>query len=420
MNEITENILKVCKDAKKASNDLAILDAKIKDNVLLEVAKLLKKNSEKIIKANQKDVKSAKERKLELSKIDRLIIDEKRLSGIINAVKEIAKMPDPVGRILFENKMVENNLHIKRIATPIGVFLAIYESRPNVTIDIASLAFKSGNAVILRSGSDSINSSKILAEIFRQALEKFSIDKNAVVLIKNVEREYVTQLLKMDKYIDVVIPRGGKGLIKAIRDNTKIPVFSHLDGNCHVYIHEKADFEKARKILFNAKLRRTGICGAAESLLIDKKVAKEILPLIVEDLIKADCEIRGDKNSLAIDSRIKEASEDDFYKEFLDKIISVRIVKDIDEAIEKINNYSSSHTETIVTEDKKAVEKFFARINSSIVMHNVSTQFADGGEFGFGGEVGIATGKMHARGPIGLEQLTTFKYVVDSDFAIRS
>jgi glutamate-5-semialdehyde dehydrogenase len=417
--EINSKVLKICNDSKIASAQLAILDSKSKDEVLHEVAKLLKKHAERILKANQKDIKAAKEKKLEPAKIDRLLIDEKRLYAIINSVKEIAKMPDPVGRILFETKRAENNLHIKRISTPIGVFLAIYESRPNVTIDIASLAFKSGNAVILRCGSDSINSSKILSEIFREALENCQIDKNSVILVPSEEREYVAQLLKMDNFIDVVIPRGGKNLIKAIRENTKIAIFSHLDGNCHTYIHEKADAEKARKILFNAKMRRTGICGATESLLVDKKIAKKILPLIADDLSQVKCEMRGDEESCAIDTRIKKASESDFYTEFLDKIISVRIVKDVEDAIKKINIYSSSHTESIISEDKEAVAKFFACVNSSIVMHNASTQFADGGEFGFGGEVGIATGKMHARGPIGLEQLTTFKYIVDSDFAIR-
>ena len=419
MSEIKSKVLKICVDAKKASTDLANLDSAAKDLLLLEVIKLLKKHTPKIIKANQKDVKLAKEHKLDAAKLDRLVLDEKRIIAMSNSIKEITKFPDPVGRVLFEAQREENGLNIKRVTTPIGVLLAIYESRPNVTSDIASLALKSGNAVILRCGSDSINTSKILAEIYREALDHFNLDKNMVVLVTNTEREYFTELLKMSDYIDVVIPRGGKSLIKAVMENTRIPLFRHLDGNCHTYIHEKADFDKARKILLNAKMRRVGICGATESLFVDKKIAKKILPLIAADLHEAGCEMRGDEEAMSYDSRIKSAEEKDFYTEYLDKIISIKVVKDIDEAIRKIALYGSAHTESIITEEKAAAEKFLKRVNSAIVMHNASTQFADGYEFGFGGEVGIATGKLHARGPVGLEQLTIYKYVVTADFALR-
>ncbi|MBU6339320.1 MAG: glutamate-5-semialdehyde dehydrogenase [Rickettsiales bacterium] len=416
--EIESKVKKICVDAKRAAFAISDLDSEIKNQVLLEVAKLLKKNSSKIIKANQKDLKHAKENGLDAAKIDRLTLDEKRINSLINAVKEVAKLPDPTAKILYDVKR-ENGLHIKRITTPLGVLLAIFESRPNVASDIASLSFKSGNAVILRCGSDSINSSKMIVDIYREALEKFAVSKDAVILVTATEREYVTQLLKMDKYIDVVVPRGGKSLIKAVMEHTKIPVFRHLDGNCHTYLHEKADFDKARKILLNAKMRRVGICGATESLLIDKKIAKKILPLIADDLAEAGCEMRGDEFAVEIDKRIKLAEEKDFYTEFLDKIISIRIVKDIDEAIKKIARYGSSHTESIVTEDKKAAAKFLTKVDSAIVMHNASTQFADGGEFGLGAEIGIATGKMHARGPVGLEQLVTYKYVVEANCALR-
>lgn len=418
MSEIKSKVLKICNDAKRASAEIAILDSTIKDHVLLEVARLLKKNTQKIIKANQKDVKTAKENKLDAAKIDRLILNEKGIINLINAVKDIVKLNDPTGRILYDATR-ENGLRIRRISTPIGILLAIFESRPNVTSDIAALSIKSGNAVILRCGSDSIHSSKILADIYREALENFELDKNAVILVPNIEREYVTELLKMENHIDVVIPRGGKSLIKAVMDNTKIPVFRHLDGNCHTYIHEKADLEKARKILFNAKMRRVGVCGATESLLIDKKIAKRILPIIASDLIEAGCELRGDEGAIEIDARIKPADEKDFYTEYLDKILAIKIVKDIDEAIKHIGIYGSSHTESIITEDQKSAEKFFKKVNSAIVMHNASTQFADGGEFGLGAEVGIATGKLHARGPVGLEQLTTYKYIVEADCALR-
>jgi glutamate-5-semialdehyde dehydrogenase len=419
MSEVKSKVLKICTDAKKAASELVDVDAATIDNVLNEVAKLLKKNSEKIARANQKDVKAAREGRLDAAKIDRLILDEKRITALAITAKDIAKLPNPLGKISYDVKR-ENGLHIRRISTPLGVLLAIYESRPNVTSDIAALALKSGNAVILRCGSDSINSSRAIAEVYREALERFNIDKNVVTLVPNVEREYVSELLKMDDHIDVVIPRGGKSLIKAVMDNTKIPVFRHLDGNCHTYIHEKADLDKAQKIILNAKLRRVGICGATESLLIDRKIAKRILPLIADDLVKEKCEMRGDEAAIEIDARIKKAEEKDFYTEYLDKIISIKIVKDLDDAIKHIAIYGSSHTESIITEDPKAAERFLCKVNSAIVMHNASTQFADGGEFGLGAEVGIATGKMHARGPVGLEQLMTYKYIVEAECGIRN
>ncbi len=418
-DDIKSKVNKICGDAKKAGLELANIDSSLKDQILLEVVKSLKRNSTKIIKANDKDVRLAKENHLDAAKIDRLILDEKRINAISNSIRDIVKLPDPTGKILYDIKR-DNGLHVRRITTPIGVLLAIYESRPNVTSDISALAIKSGNAVILRCGSDSIHSSKILAEIYREALEKFNVDKNAVILVPNVEREYVLELLKMENHIDVVIPRGGKSLIKAVTENTRLPIFKHLDGNCHTYIHEKADFDKARKILLNAKLRRVGICGATESLLIDRKIAKKILPLIANDLAENDCEMRGDEDSVLIDKRIKKALEKDFYTEFLDKIISIKLVRDLEEAIKHIAQYGSSHTESIITEDKKAAQIFLKKVNSAIVMHNASTQFADGGEFGLGAEVGIATGKMHARGPVGLEQLVTYKYIVEADGAIRN
>ncbi len=418
MSEIKSKVQKICNDAKRATAEISILDSESKNLVLSEVAKLLKKHTQKIIKANLKDVKAAKDRKLEDAKIDRLILDEKRIIALTNSVKDIIKLPDPVGKILFETNR-ESGLNIKRVSVPIGLLMAIFESRPNVASDVAALALKSGNAVILRCGSDSINTSKILVDIYREALEKVGVSKDVVILVPNTEREFVTELLKMDNHIDVVIPRGGKSLIKAIMENTRIPIFKHLEGNCHTYIHEKADFEKARKILLNAKMRRVGICGATESLLMDKKIAKKLLPLIADDLANAGCEMRGDESACEIDKRIKLANDKDFFTEYLDKIISIKLVKDIDEALKHIAIYSSSHTESIVTEDKLAAAKFLKKVNSAIVMHNASTQFADGGEFGLGAEVGISTGKLHARGPVGLEQLTTYKYVVEADCALR-
>ena len=418
MKEIKTKVEKICIDAKKATESLANLDTSIKNKILNEAIKLLKKNTQKIIKSNQKDLRNAKENNLSLAKIDRLTLDETRINAIINSIKEIIKLPDPVGKILQETSR-DNGLNIKRVSTPIGSLLAIFEARPNVASDIAALAIKSGNVSILRCGSDCINSAKIIAEIYREALEICDVNKNAVIIVPEIEREYVIELLKMDHYIDVVVPRGGKSLIKAVIENTRIPVFKHLDGNCHTYIHEKCDFDKARKIVLNAKMRRTGICSATESLLIDKKISKRILPLIARDLTSSGCEIRGDKESCEIDKKIKLADEQDFYTEFLDKIISVKIVKDLDEAIKHIAIYGSSHTDSIITDDTQSATEFLQRVNSAIVMHNTSTQFADGGEFGLGAEVGISTGKIHARGPVGLEQLTTYKYIVESNCGLR-
>lgn len=370
------------------------------------------------MEANKKDLQQAKKNNLDNAKIDRLMLDESRINNIIKTIQDIIKLPDPVNKILYQTKR-DNGLAIKRVATPIGVLLAIYESRPNVTADISALAIKSGNVVILKCGFESINTSSVIADIFRQAIVKNKVDINFVNFLSFNNRDLIYKILKLNNFIDVVIPRGGKSLIKSISENSAIPLFMHLDGNCHTYIHNKANFDKARKILINAKMRRVGICGATESLLIDKKIAKKIIPLITDDLSLLKCEIRGDKDSIIIDKRIKLASEQDYYTEYLDKIISIKIVNDLNHAIEHITKYGSSHTESIITEDKKSAKIFLTKVNSAIVMHNASTQFADGGEFGFGSEVGIATGKLHARGPVGLEQLTTFKYVVESDFAIR-
>lgn len=416
---ISAQIKKICQKVKKAGNDIANLEVNLKNQILTKVAATIRKEANDIILANATDLKNGRKNNIGEAKLDRLALDEKRIENIAKSIEEIVLLPDPVGKVTYDVTR-PNNLHIKRITVPLGIILAIYESRPNVTSDIAALAIKSGNCAILRSGSESYNSSKKIAEIYNRVLEEFSIDQNVIHYVENVDREYVKQLLKMDEFIDVVIPRGGKELIKAVTKNTKIAIFKHLDGNCHSYIHEKADFNKAREIVKNAKMRRVGICGATESLVIDKKIAAQFLPLIVDDLDNLGCEIRGDSVAVKIDKRIKKASKQDFYTEYLDKIISVKIVKNIEEAIEHINEHGSFHTEAIITEDNIAAKKFLSQIHSAIVMHNASTQFADGGEFGLGAEVGISTGKLHARGPVGLEQLVTYKYVVTSDFALRS
>ena len=415
---IKKEVKEICKNSKNSTQEISNLETGIKNKLLLEISNEIKIRYQEIINKNQIDLDLAKKNNLPIAKIDRLTLTKERIFSIANAVSDIAKLPDPVGKITYDVKR-ENNLHIRRISTPIGVLLAIYEARPNVTSDVAALCIKSGNAVILRSGSESFNSSKIIADIYKEILIKFNLDPNIVNYVPDTDREYVKYLLKMSDYIDVVVPRGGKNLIMAIEKNSKIPIFRHLSGNCHSYIHSSADLEKAVKIIANAKLRRVGICGATESLLIDSNIAQKSLKLISDKLIDENCEIRGDAKSIKIDDRIKKATDQDFYTEYLDKIISVKIVKNIDQAIEHINKYSSSHTEAIICEDEEVKNKFFAKIDSSIVMHNASTQFADGGEFGLGAEVGIATGKLHARGPVGLEQLTTYKYIVSSDMAIR-
>ena len=418
MNQLKAEILEICQKAKESAKSMALLDEAIKNNILSEVKNLIISNKEKILEANFIDLENAKKNQLEASKIDRLMLDEKKILGMVKSIDEIINLPDPIGKIIYEVNR-PSGLNLKRVSTPIGVLLTIYEARPNVTSDVAGLAIKSGNVVILRSGSEALNSSKILASFFQEALRKFGVDEHAVSFCKNPNRDLVNGLLKMDKFIDVVIPRGGKSLILAVSKQSKIPIFKHLDGNCHTYINEKADFEKARKILLNAKMRRVGICGATESLLIDKKIASKIIPILMDDLDKVGCEVRGMNDARRIDNRIKKASTQDFYTEYLDKILSLKIVKNIDEAIAHIAKFGSAHTESIVTEDGEIAQKFLNEVNSAIVMHNASTQFADGGEFGLGAEVGIATGKIHARGPVGLEQLTIYKYQIVADCAIR-
>lgn len=415
---IKKEVKIICQNSKNANKDIANLSTDIKNKILSKISDEIKDKYQEIIKQNQIDIDLAVKNNLSSAKVDRLTLTKDRIFSIADAVKDVASLPDPVGRITYDVKR-DNNLHIRRISTPLGVLLAIYESRPNVTSDVAALCIKSGNSVILRSGSESFNSSKIIADIYRDILSKFSLNPNIINYVADTDREYVKYLLKMSDYIDVVVPRGSKNLIMAIEKNSKIPIFRHLTGNCHTYIHTNADLKKAVKIVKNAKLRRVGICGATESIVIDSKIANTALKLITNELISKNCEIRGDAKSVKIDNRIVKATNQDFYTEYLDKIVSVKIVPNINKAIEHINKHSSSHTEAIITEDENAKNDFFAKIDSSIVMHNASTQFADGGEFGLGAEVGIATGKLHARGPVGLEQLTTYKYIVSSDVAIR-
>ena len=402
--------------AKAAAASLAIASTDQKNKALVKAAAALRAATDELVAANEKDVAAAKEAGKPDSFIDRLMLNADRVEGMASALEEIAELPDPVGRKLAEFNR-PNGLKIERVAVPIGVIGMIYESRPNVGSDASALCLKSGNAVILRGGSDSKLSSEVIVRCLGEGLEAAGLPANAVQTVGISDRQAVAALLQCDEYVDLVIPRGGRGLVELVRDQAKVPTLLHLDGNCHIYIHESAKLEQSVDIIRNAKLRRTGVCGATESLVIDRAVAKEVIPMIADKM--PDCEIRGDKEACEIDPRLKPASEEDFGTEYLDAIMSIKIVDGVDEAIAHVQKHSSHHTDSIMTEDQAVADRFQKEIDSAIVMHNASTQFADGGEFGMGAEIGIATGKMHARGPVGLEQLTTFKYLVHGNGQTR-
>ena len=371
-----------------------------------------------IIKANDKDVSEAQE-KLSKSMIDRLQLNEERIDGIIQSIETVISLPDPIGNILFTNTR-PNGMKVERVSVPLGVVGIIYESRPNVTVDASILCLKSGNSVILRGGSESFNSNLQLVKSMQKACGNVGLDKNIIQFIETTDRSAVDYMLsKMSDYIDVVVPRGGKGLVKKVQESAKIPVIGHLDGICHIYVDESSDPSTASKIVTNAKLRRTSICGAAETVLIDEKCIDSHLPKIINDLKSGGCEIRGDERCKEKFNEVILASDDDWKTEYLDAIISIRVVNGVEDAIDHIEKYGSGHTESIVSENKDSVEQFLNSVGSAIVMHNASTQFADGGEFGLGAEIGIATGKLHARGPVGLEGLTTYKYIVRGNGQIR-
>ncbi len=397
------------RNAKKAFEDLkSIKHSKIK-KVLENYNKALQKNKKNIIRENNKDVKSVKRKHL----VDRLILNDKRLEGIRHSINEIAKFKNPIGRVLEQWKR-PNKLTIKKITTPIGVIGVIYESRPNVTADVAALCLKSGNCSILRGGSEAFNSNKILANLFRDVLKKNNINKNCVQFIENKNRIIVDNLLsKMSAYIDVIVPRGGKGLVAKVQKFSNVHVIGHLEGLCHIYLEKTADINMAKKLIINAKMRRTSICGAVETLLIEEKAINSHAKEIVQSLIDSGCEVRADSNiNKLFRGKLKKASEKDWKTEYLDSIISIKTVKNVKEGIGHILKYGTMHTDSIITNNKKNAEIFLNEVNSSIAMHNVSTQFADGGEFGFGGEIGISTNKLPPRGPVGINQLTSYKYLV--------
>jgi len=397
--------------ARMAARTLGQTSTAAKDKALLAAAASIRARKEAIKAANAKDMTVGREKNLTPALMDRLELNDARIEAMAKGLEEIAALKDPVGEVIFTTTR-PNGLKIERVRTPLGVIGIIYESRPNVTADAGALCLKAGNACILRGGSESFHSSGAILNCLHEGLRAAGLPKTCIQMVPTTDRAAVGKMLTMTAHIDVIVPRGGQSLVDRVMRDSRVPTFQHLSGLCHTYIHTAADPAKARAITLNAKLRRTGICGSTETLLVDRDVAATILPVVLKDLIEAGCEIRGDAATQKLNPNVKPATEEDWSTEYLDKILSVRVVENIDAAIAHIQRYGSSHTEAIITEDAQAAEKFMAALDSAIVMHNASTQFADGGEFGMGAEIGIATGKLHARGPVGVEQLTTFKYKV--------
>ncbi len=406
------------KQARAASFVLNGVDGARIDRALDYLAAAITSEAAAILAANAEDLSAIQGKDLGQALVDRLTLTSDRVAAMATAVKEIRNLPDPCGKIL-EERIRPNGLIIQKISVPIGVLGMIYESRPNVTIDAAALCLKSRNAVILRPGSESFHTSHTLHRLVTQSLEKAGLPPACVGMTPNTDRALVGAILEAVNYIDVIIPRGGKGLTSRVMSEAKMPVFAHLDGNCHIYVHDSARRDLILPVIKNAKLRRTGVCGAVESLLLDKKLPAETTKPIIEMLLSEGCVIVGDKKAQSLSPAIAAATEDDWRTEYLDKKISIKFVSGVDEAVSHINLYGSHHTDSILAEDKAAVQAFTQGVDSAIVMHNAPTQFADGGEFGMGGEIGIGTGKLHARGPVGVEQLTTFKYIVRGDGQTR-
>ncbi len=413
VGQVVQQVMQeVGRRARAAARKVALSSADRRNAALLAMAEALRARSARILAANAQDLADGKAAGLSASFMDRLALDEKRLAAIADAVAEVAGLADPLGRVLAEWTQ-PNGLRFERVATPLGVIAVIFESRPNVTADAGALCLKSGNAAILRAGSDSFRSSTEIAAAMREGLEAAGLPGDAIQLVPTRDRAAVGEILSgLSGTVDVVVPRGGKSLVARVQSEARVPVFAHLDGNCHVYVHGAADLAMARDILLNAKLRRTGVCGAAETLLVDEACAATHLAPLVAALLDAGCAVRGDAATQGLDARVTAATEEDWATEYLDRIIAVKRVPGLDAAIDHIERYGSHHTDAIVTADAEAAARFLAEVDSAIVIHNASTQFADGGEFGFGAEIGIATGRMHARGPVGVEQLCSFKYRV--------
>tara|TARA_B100001173_G_scaffold1593_2_gene1373 strand:- start:254 stop:1510 length:1257 start_codon:yes stop_codon:yes gene_type:complete len=416
---IDKYIIKLSEQAVHASTMSGSYSTTKKNSVLYNISKNLDINTNKIIKSNNIDIRNAQKKGLSDSMIDRLVLNKQSIISMCEGLAKIIKIPDSVYRTTKSVKQ-KSGIMVSQMRVPLGVIGIIYESRPNVTIDAAGLCLKSGNSVILRGGSESINSNKALMVSIKKALKDCKYHQHSVQLIDIIDRKAVTSLLSMDKYIDVIIPRGGKGLIEKVISCSKIPMIKHLDGNCHVFIDKKADFKKALSIVINSKTQRYGVCNAMETLLVHKDFPKKFLSIILNELLENNVEIRGCKNILKMNTNIIPASVDDWYKEYLAPIVSIKIVKNIDEAINHISKYGSMHTDAIISSDKKSIDQFKKRVNSSSIMINTSTRYADGFEYGLGAEIGISTDKLHARGPVGLIGLTNLKYIVDSKGKIRN
>jgi glutamate-5-semialdehyde dehydrogenase len=418
-NDIANMMAEIGANARAAGRALARTTTAAKNTALRAAAAAIRANAQRIKAENEKDMAAARAKNLTPALMDRLELNDSRIAAMAKGLEEIADLADPVGDVMAEWSR-PNGLVIQRVRMPLGVIGIIYESRPNVTADAGGLCLKAGNACILRGGSESFHSSRAIFACLQDGLKAADIPLSAIQMVPTTDRAAVGEMLTMTKYIDVIVPRGGQSLVDRVMRDSRVPTFQHLTGLCHTYIHSAADPDKARKIVLNAKMRRTGICGATETLLIDEAIAASVLPPILDDLAKAGCELRGDALVQKLDARVKPARMEDWNTEYLDAILSVKAVKNLDDAVAHIVTHGSEHTEAIITEDTAAAEAFMDGVGSAIVMHNASTQFADGGEFGMGAEIGIATGKMHARGPVGVEQLTTFKYKVRGDGQVRS
>ncbi len=418
----TQNIPALMRDigtaARAAAAELAYAGAEQKRRALEAAADAVWRRRADIVAANRRDLAFGRDKGLSPAMMDRLMLDEDRISGIVAGLRAVAAQDDPVGRVMAEWDM-PSGLHIRRVRTPLGVVGVIYESRPNVTADAGALCLKAGNAVILRGGSESFHSSGLIHECLIEGLAAAGLPGTAIQLVPTRDRAAVSEMLKATAFIDVIVPRGGKGLVGLVQREARVPVFAHLEGICHIYVDRDADIEKARRVILNAKTRRTGICGAAECVLVDRAFFDAHGAPFLEDLVAAGVEVRADETLRAVAGTVP-AGDEDYGREYLDMIIAARAVDGVDGAIAHIRRFGSQHTDAIITENDATADRFFSRLDSAILMRNASTQFADGGEFGMGAEIGIATGKMHARGPVGAEQLTSFKYLVEGDGTIRS
>ena len=416
---MTDNIDQIGINAKNAARILAKTSSEQKNHALQAMSKYVLADKKIILEANKLDIEKSKSKNLSESFIDRLELNNERVKSISDTLLEIESFKDPVGKIL-DSWQRPNGMHISRVSTPLGVIGIIFESRPNVTADAGALSLKAGNASILRGGSDSINSCLAIHQSLVKGLKDAEIDENAIQIIKTTDREVVKQMLHgINQSIDVIVPRGGKSLVSMVKEEARVPVFAHLEGICHIFVDKSANLEKSLDVCINAKMRRPGICGAVETILVHSDIANNFMPMLINALKAQACEIRGCTETHKYNENIQQASEEDWSTEYLLPIVSIKIVNNLDDAIKHIENYSSGHTESILTEDLNRASKFQKELDSAIVMHNVSTQFADGGEFGLGGEIGIATGKFHARGPVGVDQLTSFKYLVNGNGQTR-